>query len=375
MSVNPGASAGSSAEEVERVDAFRVSGHPVHTRSLEIEVFEAEPAKVVARGTIIDLRKFGFVPTGGDLQSSGVIHNMSLDAVVDTASAVIERFEPGQSVVAFEASPRTGGESCRDSIHRLRDLAGERLDAAFSKRLSGAYGGALGCSHLLTLARLLAATVPQVLSLERAAHAARSAPAGGDAGPTRREQGERLFKRCIVLDGFELDGGRFMDVAVQLGDVFSVPHARVERPLDRFARQHEVRVLARIDMSDMTFASIGARERERVGAPLSPGGWESRDALLEPFVGGPAVYGLARQVGERMGDDPSRAALRDTLLNFAPGVIQCMAAFAHRMVEGDGQLGAGPSILQLGGLPDSCYIWREGGPGIRSRSGRIDRAK
>ena len=42
-------------------------------------------------------------------------------------------------------------------------------------------------------------------------------------------------------------------------------------------------------------------------------------------------------------------------------------ALAHRMVEGGGGLGDGPSILQLGGLPDSCYIWRADGPGLRMR--------
>lgn len=342
----------------DRLDAFRAEGHPIHTRALEIEVLQADGGRLRATGSILDLRKFGFVPTGGELQTSGLIHHMSLDARIDPRTQILESLEPAQAVVAFEAGPRTGGESCRDSIGRLRGLAGARLDEAFTKTLAATYGGALGCSHLLTLAHLLVATVPRAIAWEQQARATH---------PARREPGERILKRSLVLDGFELTSGGAIDVALQLNDVFTGPFALVDRPLDRFARQHEVRVLARVDMKDVSLASIGARERERIGAPLSAGGWQSRDALLAPLVGGPAIYGLGRSVREHLGDDPAHAALRDTLQHFAPGLIQCLAAFAHRMVEGGGGLGEGPSILQLGGLPDSCYIWRADGPGLRMR--------
>lgn len=342
----------------DRIEDFRAVGHPIHTRSLELEVAHDRVDRLHVRGTIIDLRKLGFVPTGGDLQTAGVIHDMSLDAHVEASSATLQRLEPSQAVVPFEANPRTGGESCRDSIGRLRALAGARLDEAFSRRLSDAYGGPLGCSHLLTLAHLLAATVPRAIAWERAARA---------ASPAEREPGERILKRSVVLDGFELDDGKAMDVALQLSDVFTHPFADVERPLDRFARQHEVRVLARVEMAGMRLSSIAARERVREGAHLEAGGWESRDEVVAAFVGGPAVAGLTRLVRERLGDLPGLETLRVTLQNLAPGLIQCLAASAHRMVEGGVAEGEGPAILQFGGLPDSCYVWRAGGPGMRLR--------
>ena len=62
--------------------AFSEMGQPVHGRSLEIEIFEHGPDRVKVKGVIVDLRKQGFVPTGGDLQASGIIHHMLLDAVV-----------------------------------------------------------------------------------------------------------------------------------------------------------------------------------------------------------------------------------------------------------------------------------------------------
>jgi hypothetical protein len=345
-------------DDVDRPDSFRVEGSPIHTRALEIDVSQADDGRLRATGVILDLRKFGFVPTGGELQVSGFIHHMSLDARIDPSTSILESIEPAQAVVAFEAGPRTGGESCRDSIGRLRGLAGTRLDEAFSKTLAATYGGALGCSHLLTLAHLLAATVPKAIAWENDARALR---------PAVRERGERILKRSLVLDGFDLDGGARLDVAMQLNDVFTAPFSLVGRPLERFARQHEVRVLARVDMADATLASIRAQERERAGTPIAAGGWRSRDAVLAPLVGGPAIYGLGRSVREHLGAGPAHATLRDTLQHFAPGLIQCLAAFAHRMVESGGAIGEEPSILQLGGLPDSCYIWREGGPGMRMR--------
>ena len=48
-----------------------------------------------AEASIIDLRKCGFVPTGGDLQAAGIIHQMSIQAVVEVTTREIERFEPG----------------------------------------------------------------------------------------------------------------------------------------------------------------------------------------------------------------------------------------------------------------------------------------
>jgi hypothetical protein len=346
---------------------FSVTGHPVHTRSLEVEVDQAEDGRIRAGARILDLRKHGFVPTGGDLQTSGFIHNMMLDAWVDQETRVLEVLEPTQPVVAFEASPRTGGESCRDTAHHLRDLAGERLDADFAKKLSGRFGGPLGCSHLLTLAQLLASTLRLALDLE--------APVA--AGYPRREPGERIFKRSLIIDGLEQDDGARMAMTVQQNDVHTTPYSAVASPLDRFRAQHEVRLIAHVDMRTLTFADITGEERVRDRAGLTGQAWESRAELLAPWAGRPALHGLAVSLLKELGGDPRQAALLDALLNVGPGLIQCMAALAHRIVENgqarDSGASAAPSILQLGGQPDSCYIWRAGGPGQGLRGGASEK--
>jgi hypothetical protein len=342
-------------------EGFSATGHPVHTRCLEIELAEAQQGRVRVSGRIVDLRKHGFVPTGGDLQTSGFIHDMSLDLWLDPSTRVIDVAEPSQSVVAFESSPRTGGESCRDITHHLRDLAGVRLDDDFQKRLTGCFGGPLGCSHLLTLTQLMASTARTALVLE-----AESAP-----HRAAREMDERIFKRSLVLDGLEQGAGRAMVVTVQQNDVHTGPYAAMASPLDRFLFQHEVRVLAQVDMRTMTFSSITGEERTRGREELGTRPWESRADALAPLVGAPAIYGLTRVLLDRYAGDTARRSLLDALLNIAPGLIQCMAAMAHRMVEGapstDGDEPEGPTIQQLGGRPDSCYIWRAGGPGLARR--------
>ncbi len=336
-------------------------GRPIHTRVLQIEVSSVDAAHVRAQAVILDLRKCGFVPTGGDLQTAGFIHHMSLDVTIEGASGVITALVPSQQVVAFEASADSDGESCRDTPHRLEALIGERVDSAFPRVLTQCYGGALGCTHLLTLAQLVGSTLPHAVELESLLGADRPI----------RQPGERIFKRTLVVDGLEVADGREMDVAVQLTDIQMAPRSGATSFMDRFERQHEVRVLARVDMETVSITSICADERARTRDTLVTSAWASRDDEVAHLVGAPALMGLARKLLDGMGDRPERRPLLDTLLNFAPGLIQCMAAMAHRIVEGMADAGAASStpsgLTGFGGMPNACYIWREGGPLGRMR--------
>ncbi len=126
---------------------------PVHGRSLEIEIFNHGPDRVKVKGVIVDLRKQGFVPTGGDLQASGIIHHMLLDAVVRRSDLMLESLEPLQPIVAYEPSEATGGESCRDIAWRIPELVVDRsiplLRSGF-RPVSGGRWVVLIYSHWLT---------------------------------------------------------------------------------------------------------------------------------------------------------------------------------------------------------------------------------
>ncbi len=335
---------------------------PIHTRSLEIEMRRGKAGKLRLSGTICDLRKQGFLPTGGDLQTSGVIHDMGIQATVDRRSRVLEAIESNQIVVAYEASEATGGESCRDIAWRLRELKGKCLDANFVKKLGLEFGGPLGCSHLLALAQMLPSTLERALAWE-------DQISGSDGEP--RGENEQIFKRSIILDGYEYYDRREIEIVVQLNDVHTNPLLEVEQPLDRFAKQFEVQLWTRINLRDLNFTSMIARERGRDPTTLKRGGWRDVSANLEPLQGQRTLGGLARRVLDLFGENSAAQPLRDTLLAIAPGMIQCMAVSAFHMVEGSAEENAeGPSILQVGGLPDSCYIWRTGGPGQRRRTAR-----
>jgi hypothetical protein len=338
------------------LDPFVATGHPIHTRTLIIDVFRADDRHLRAEASIIDLRKCGFVPTGGDLQAAGIIHQMSIDAEVEVTTREITRFEPSQTVVAFEASDDTGGESCRDPIHRLRALEGERLGSNSPKLLAASFGGPLGCSHLLTLAQLLVATLPRALDVE-----AQYVQGGWD----EREDGERIFKRAVMIDGYELYAEHEMEMALQLMDLHTTPRRRCRQSIyDRFSYQDEVRLLARIDTTNMNFKSIGVAERERDQQNRSSAPWLDLSPRVESLVGGFAMGGLGRRLISLLGGDPKVRTLLDTFLGLAPGMIQCLAAVAHRFSESPAALDEvresdTPSVFSLGGMADSCYVWRK----------------
>jgi len=345
------------------LDPFLPSGHPLHTRILQIEVFQAAAARVYAQATILDLRKCGFVPTGGDLQAAGFIHHMQLAGRIDPDTRILESLDVSQPVVAFEANTATGQESCRDPSGHLQQMVGVRLDHDFVRRLGGVFGGPLGCSHLLTLGQLLGATLPRVLDHEESLAIAGHGP---------RRVGDRIWRRALFVDGFEPRTGEML-LAIQLTDVASAPHGETQQsPMDRFAMQHEVRVLAHVDLSAMRIAHIEAGERQRTRETLGNLDFVDRSAQLTPLVGASALGGLAKRLLDLVGGAPADRPFLDALLNLAPGLIQCLAALSNRLM---GQI-AGSSETRaeafktagVGGFPDSCYMWRSGSALARMRA-------
>jgi hypothetical protein len=321
------------------------AGEPLHTRMLTLEVRQAEGARLAVRGEVIDLRKRGLVPVPGSFQLPGVIHRMELEATLDPAERRVETLEVRQPVVAFEASEATGGESCRDPAAALRSLAGARLDGAFLKRLSAAYGGPRGCTHLLTLARLFASSAARALDLEA------SLPPGA------RAPGERAFRRVLALDGFEAPGGA-LHLCVQLSDVHLArrAEARGANAFDQLASQAEVRVSATLEIAGTALRSLRAEERTRTRSQLGSTGYRDRSGELREWLGRPLVGGIAPELVRRFAGEPGSTPLLDALLNLAPGYIQCVAAVSDIFLSA----GTVSPAAGVGGQPDSCFMWREG---------------
>ena len=214
-----------------------LEGMPLHTRALSIAVSRESDALWYARGDIIDLRKNGFVPSSYDIQPSGIIHSMNIELHFDPVSLRIERIAVDQPFIAIDPSEATEGECCRDPAPRLLDFEGDSLDADFTKRLSAHFGGALGCSHLLTLFQLMASTIPRAVEIENERHTREG---------TECRLGEKFFRRSVFIDGHLRDDNR-IDVAVQLADTHSRPLPPAEPFTKRLESSHEWKILATIE--------------------------------------------------------------------------------------------------------------------------------
>lgn len=324
---------------------LNVRGHPLHTRLLSVTLSQRADGRLDAFAEVVDLRKRGFVPVAGRLQPSGIVHHMQLRGVVDPASARLEALSAAQPAVAFEPSALTRGECCRDPIDRVQALVGTPLDGGAARRWAAEIGGPRGCSHVLTLGQLLASTVAWALAQDRATN------------PGPRRTGEHVFRRDLVIDGCEVEG-EDLELSLQLTDLHFAPSPALARPIDRLGAQLEIRALALVAMREVSLAAIRAGERRRTRADFAQAGWRDLSETLAPLVGLKLASGVGGALVRRFGEDPGARPLLDLLLNLTPGLFQCMAALSERW--GVAAL-ANQSSIGMGGIPDSCFMWRRGG--------------
>ncbi len=331
-----------------------VTGHPLHTRSLTMALVLADEGRWHARGEIIDLRKTGFAAMPTSFQPAGLIHQMSIDLVVDPEMRRIESIVAEQPVVAVERSERSCGQSCRDPVDNLKALEGESLGDGFSKKLSLAFGRARGCSHLLTLFHFMASAVPQALDRERAQERAPGA---------ERQVGERVFQRSFFLDGFHNEG-EDIELAVQVGDFYLRPQSIAKDSLDRLELEHDVRLFARVQTPDQTLKELRISERERDADTVTSAAWHERPGWADGLTDVPLAVGFASRAMKSCGTNPQKRVLLDALLQLAPGHFQVLAALAEQWAgrstsETGGPEGGGKPI---GGMTANCYMWRSDGP-------------
>jgi len=319
-----------------------VSGHPIHGRVLDLALRAGVAGRLEATGELVDVRKRGFVPVAGQLQASGVVHHMRVEARVDPAAGVVETIASRMPRVAFEPSEVTAGESCRDVEHRLAALSGRPL-AALSRELSAEIGGPRGCSHVLALARALCAAADRLLARERPL--------------ATRVAGELVFHRTLALDGHDCGQGRIV-LALQLTDLHCRPAPPLAPPMARFGEQVEVRALAEIDLGSATLSRMEGAVRRRDAATLESAPFESLDARLGELVGKSFLAGFAAECLARFGQAPEDRPVLDALLQVAPAFLQCMGSMSEAWPAASLRSG---SLVGTGGHPDACYMWRRDG--------------
>lgn len=332
-----------------------LGGEPIHTRAHALIAALRADGRVAVRGSLLDLRTRGFLPVGGGMQGMGIIHHMELVWVIDPSTGVIEEFTPAQPTVAFEASPETEGESCRDQMHAVQSLAGTRLGDGFSSALRERIGGALGCSHVLTLALFMDAAVRAGLAL---------AP-----GRLAERHAGTLFRRDLVFDGHEGDDGRVV-TAMRMGDLhWSAAPPTVLAP-ERFARHHELTAEITADLWPGSLLTIRGAERTRDADAFAGVAWTDRSSWLAALDGLGLARGAASELQRRLDGATHARPWIDALLMFAPALVQCRAAHPDAWHE---KVRATERHPGLTAIPDSCWMWRRGGAleRIRERHGAV----
>jgi hypothetical protein len=322
---------------------LELEGEPVHIRAQSVQVALRPDGLLDARGSLLDLRTRGFLPVGGSMQGMGIIHHMELAWVVDAAGGIVREWRPAQPTVAFEATPETAGESCRDPVDRVASLHDVPLGAALSAGLRDGAGGPAGCSHLVTLGLFMDAAVRAGL--------ARRPPlaASGDQRP--------LWRRDLVFDGHERSGGR-VAVGMRQGDLDWNDRGTDALAPERFALHHELAARIDVDLWPGTLLAISGAERRRSATEFAGVAWTDRDALVAPLAGIGLVRGAAGAITQALGGSADVTPWRDALVMLPPALVQCRAAHPdawHEKVRGT------PRHPGLTALPDSCWMWRRGG--------------
>jgi len=326
-------------------------GHPLHTRALSVTLTQRDDGRLDADGSILDVRKRGFVPVGGELQSSGIVHHMRLVAVVDPATRRIDDAMAEQPAVAFEASAATLGESCRDPIDAASALSGAIVDGSWPERVGDVLGGPRGCFHVFTLAHFLGATVAWALDRERASFAGLDRPAG-----------QRVFRRDLLVDGTQ-QPDRTLWLGTQLTDLHFTDADGVVRSMDRLGENLEVRMLVALRPPAFTIAEPRVAERRRTRSALDVP-WRDRGDFAAHLHGLSLLRGVTTALLGRIGEPGADRPLLDTALMLAPALIQVFAAVTDWAGTADRERW----MLGMGGKVDSCWMWRRDGALQRLRT-------
>jgi hypothetical protein len=326
-------------------------GHPLHTRALSVTLTRRDDGRIDADGTILDLRKRGFVPVGGDLQSSGIVHHMRLATVVDPETRRMIDAVAEQPAVAFEASAATLGESCRDPIDAAQALAGATLADGWPERVGETLGGPRGCFHVFTLAHFLGQAVIWALDRERALFPNATRPAG-----------QRLFRRDLVIDGAQQPDGT-LALGVQLTDLHFTEADGVVRSMDRLGENLDARLLVALRPPAFAIAEPRVADRRRDRTTLDAP-WRERPDFAEHLRGVSMFRGATATLLERIGAAGPDRPLLDAALMLAPALIQVFAAVSDWAGTADRERW----MLGMGGKVDSCWMWRRDGALQRLRT-------
>src|SRR5439155_22571682 len=126
-----------------------------------------------------------------------------------------------------------------------------------------------------------------------------------------------VFRRDVVIDGHETAPARVL-LAAQTSDLHFAPAGAVVRPMDRFAEQLEVRLIADVEFPALTVGRLEAAERRRGATDLALAAWPERSEAIAWLIGRRLGAGVTAELLARLGGAPDDRPLLDTLLMLPP---------------------------------------------------------
>ena len=129
---------------------------PLHTRSLEVQVFERSDGWFDVEATLRDVKAIDMRLATGLRPAGQPIHDMRLDLVVDRQLNIVS------ATSATHAMPYPG--TCEQHGDAYAQLVGLNLLQGFRPALKSRLGGTQACTHLTELAGVLPTAVIQAFA-------------------------------------------------------------------------------------------------------------------------------------------------------------------------------------------------------------------
>lgn len=312
----------------------------LHTRTISLHLERGDASTVVAEGRLLDVRKRPYLNMLGTLRPPGVVHDMTVRLELDYPALCIRAIQPTMAAFPFPATVATHGEGCLDTVAGVQRLVGATLRHEFFARLTNDIGGARGCSHILTLLRLLGPLLTSVLDSERLQESAAT--------------GHPVFSRSIIVDGLK-SAATCLALQGVLLDVYYRPGTGGPMVLPGVEDSFDARIELDAELPSMTLTRSTGRVRRSQSAGYTPGNWEQAE-VAAALVGQTMYKGYVPRVQALFAPAAGLEPLRDLLYTVAPTALLCLPSLVDEMDS--------PALrTERKGLNAGvCYMFRPDGP-------------
>jgi len=136
-----------------------LKGERIHKRSIRIETYKVDEARVIVEGTLDDERYGVMYVISGARREPGLVHGMVVRFLVGEMPAKILEAEAEMPTVPLD--------DCDKVADSVKKLAGMRVVYGFSRAVKERMGGVKSCIHLTSLILAMGAAAVQGMAANR----------------------------------------------------------------------------------------------------------------------------------------------------------------------------------------------------------------